>query len=39
MRAVDYVRYNTYPDGFMMRISSVKEREPVRISKEAVNSK
>ena len=38
MRAVDYVRYNTYPDGFMMRISSVKEREPVRISKEAVNS-
>ena len=29
------VRYNTYPDGFMMRISSVKEREPVRISKEA----
>ena len=29
MRAVDYVRYNTYPDGFMMRISSVKEREPI----------
>ena len=38
MRAVDYVRYNTYPDGFMMRISSVKEREPVRISKEAISN-
>ena len=38
LRAVDYVRYHNFPKGYMMRISSVKEREPVRISKEAVNS-
>ena len=37
MRAVDYVRYHAYPLGYMMRISSVREREPVRVSREAVS--
>ncbi len=36
LRAVDYVRYHNYPKGYMMRISSVKEREPVRVSREAL---
>ncbi len=37
MRATDYVRYHAFPRGYMMRISSVREREPVRVSKEAVS--
>lgn len=36
MRAIDYVRYHAYPQGYMMRISSINEREPVRISKDAI---
>ena len=36
MRATDYVRYHAFPDGYMMRISAVREREPVRVSREAV---
>lgn len=36
MRAVDYVRYHAFPKGYMMRISAVREREPVRVSREAV---
>lgn len=36
-RAIDYVRYHTFPKGYMMRISSVREREPVRVSKEALS--
>lgn len=36
MRAIDYVRYHSYPKGFMMRISSIREREPVRVSKQAI---
>ena len=36
MRATDYVRYHAFPKGYMMRISAVREREPVRVSKEAV---
>lgn len=36
MRAVDYIRYHSFLKGYMMRISSVKEREPVRVSKEAI---
>jgi len=36
LRAVDYVRYHNFPKGYMMRISSVKEREPVRVSKQAI---
>lgn len=37
MRATDYVRYHTFPKGYMMRISSVREREPVRVSREALD--
>lgn len=37
MRATDYVRYHAFPIGYMMRISSVREREPVRVSREAVS--
>lgn len=37
MRATDYVRYHAFPKGYMMRISAVREREPVRVSKEAVS--
>ena len=37
LRAVDYVRYHNFPKGYMMRISAVREREPVRVSKEAVS--
>lgn len=36
IRRIDYTRYHMYPKGFMMRISSVKEREVVRVSKEAI---
>ena len=36
LRAIDYVRYHNFPKGYMMRISSVKEREPVRVSKQAI---
>lgn len=37
MRATDYVRYHAFLKGYMMRISAVREREPVRVSKEAVS--
>ena len=37
MRATDYVRYHAFPKGYMMRISAVREREPVRVSNEAVS--
>lgn len=37
MRATDYVRYHAFPKGYMMRISAVREREPVRVSREAVS--
>lgn len=36
LRAVDYVRYHNYPKGYMTRISAIKEREPVRVAKEAL---
>ncbi|MFQ9516615.1 MAG: hypothetical protein ACLRZ9_12430 [Eubacterium sp.] len=36
IRRIDYTRYHMYPKGFMMRISSVKEREVVRVSKKAI---
>lgn len=36
LQKIDYTRYHVYPKGFMMRISSSAEREPVRISKEAI---
>lgn len=35
-RKIDYTRYHVYPEGYMMRISSVKEREPVRVSRAAL---
>lgn len=33
VRAQEYVRYHLYPQGFMMRISSMKNRETVRLRK------
>ena len=36
-RKLEYTRYHIYPEGYMMRISTVKEREPVRISKASLN--
>lgn len=36
MRRIEYVRYHVYPSGFMSRISAMKEREPVRVSKKAL---
>lgn len=36
LRKIDYVRYHVHPQGFMMRISSVQEREPVRVSKKSL---
>lgn len=35
-RRIEYTRYHIYPEGYMMRISAVKEREPVRISRQAL---
>ncbi len=35
-RRLEYTRYHIYPEGYMMRISTVKEREPVRISKTSL---
>ncbi|MCH5344942.1 MAG: carbon monoxide dehydrogenase [Acetatifactor sp.] len=35
-RKLEYTRYHIYPEGYMMRISTVKEREPVRISKASL---
>ena len=35
-RKLEYTRYHIYPEGYMMRISTVKEREPVRISKTSL---
>lgn len=35
-RKIEYTRYHIYPEGYMMRISAVKEREPVRISRQAL---
>ncbi|MBR1771269.1 MAG: carbon monoxide dehydrogenase [Lachnospiraceae bacterium] len=36
MRKADYVKYRLHPKGYLLRISSVREREPVRVSKEAL---
>lgn len=35
-REIDYVRYHIHPEGYMARISSVSQREPVRISKKVL---
>lgn len=37
IRKIEYTRYHINPKGYMMRISVANEREPVRISKEALN--
>ena len=36
MQRIDYTRYHVYPEGFMMRISTSASREPVRVSRKAV---
>lgn len=36
---VDYVRYHIHPEGYMVRISPVSQREPVRIGKKALKDK
>ena len=38
MKKIDYVRYHVHIEGFMMRVSSVLDREQVRVSKAAVLS-
>lgn len=38
MQRIDYTRYHVYPRGFMMRISTSEGREPVRVSREAIDS-
>ena len=38
-REVDYVRYHIHPEGYMVRISPVSQREPVRIGKKALKDK
>ena len=36
IRDIEYVRYHVNPKGFMMRVSTSKNRENVRVSKEAI---
>lgn len=36
LRQMEYTRYHVYPRGFMMRISTTAGREPVRVSREAL---
>lgn len=36
IRNLEYTKYHYYPEGFMIRVSSTKQRESVRISKEAL---
>lgn len=36
IRRVDYTRYHVFPEGYAMRISASREREAVRISKQAM---
>lgn len=36
IRSLEYTRYHLFPKGFMMRVSSSRNRESVRVSKEAV---
>lgn len=39
MKKISFARYVVNPKGFMTRISSSKNREPVRVSKEAIENK
>lgn len=36
LRKMEYTRYHVYPQGFMMRISTSAGREPVRVSRRAL---
>lgn len=36
IRNLEYTRYHVYPEGFMMRISSFRQKESVRVSREAL---
>ena len=36
IRNLEYTRYHFYPEGFMMRVSASKQKESVRIGKEAL---
>lgn len=38
LRKMEYTRYHVYPQGFMMRISTSAGREPVRVSRRALQS-
>lgn len=38
IRKLEYIRYHFYPEGFMMRVSASKNKENVRISKEALKN-
>jgi len=37
IRNLEYTRYHYHPEGFMVRISSGKQKESVRVSKDAIN--
>lgn len=36
IRALEYTRYHFYPEGFMMRVSASRQKETVRIGKDAL---
>ncbi len=36
IRALEYTRYHFYPEGFMMRVSASRNRESVRVGREAL---
>lgn len=38
LRRMEHTRYHVYPRGFMMRISTSANREPVRVSRQALQS-
>lgn len=38
LRQMEYTRYHVYPQGFMMRISTSAGREPVRVSRKALQN-
>lgn len=38
LRRMEHTRYHVYPRGFMMRISTSADREPVRVSRQALQN-
>ncbi len=38
IKKIDYVKYHTFPDGYMMRSTSRSHKESVRVSKEALKA-